>query len=96
MLDSLVGTGDLSAAGRRKLLERLDGGADADRPKNLDDVRWLYQLMHRLGSFEHARAVAARQADEAAGVLASLDWFPASHHRDVLTELVDYVHGRTR
>jgi geranylgeranyl diphosphate synthase type II len=96
LLDSLVSAGDLSVAGQRKLLERLDGGTGVDRPKNLDDVRWLYQLMQRLGSLDHARAVAAGQAGEAASVLAGLDWFPASHHRDVLADLVDYVHERSR
>jgi hypothetical protein len=29
-------------------------------------------------------------------VLDTLDWFPASHHRDVVRGLVDYVHERTR
>ncbi|HEY1971973.1 MAG TPA: polyprenyl synthetase family protein [Pseudonocardia sp.] len=95
-LESLVSAGDLSPAGQRKLVERLDGRGEADSPKSLDDIRWLYQLMHRLGSLDHAQAVAARQADQAAAELASFDWFPASHHRDVLTRLVDYVHERTR
>ena len=52
--------------------------------------------MHRVGSLEHARDVAAGHAREAAAVLAGLDWLPPSRHRDVLADLVDYVHGRTR
>jgi geranylgeranyl diphosphate synthase type II len=95
LLDSLVTAGDLSPAGQRKLRERLDGALD-DPPKSLDDIRWLYQLMHRLSSLDYARRVAADQANEAAAVLATLAWFPASHHREVLTDLVDYVHERTR
>jgi geranylgeranyl diphosphate synthase type II len=64
--------------------------------KTLDDIRWLYQLMQRVGSLEHAREIASHHAREAATVLAGLDWLPPSRHRDALTGLVDYVHGRTR
>ncbi|HVQ98127.1 MAG TPA: polyprenyl synthetase family protein, partial [Mycobacterium sp.] len=39
---------------------------------------------------------ARRQARKAALLLAGLDWFPASRHRDALCSLIDYVHGRTR
>jgi len=53
-------------------------------------------LMHRVGSFKHARSIAAQHAREAATVLAGLDWLPNSRHRDMLADLVDYVHGRTR
>jgi geranylgeranyl diphosphate synthase type II len=95
VLDRLAARGELSAAGREEILEHVDARG-ADEAKNLDDVRWLYELLHRAGSLDHARAVAARQADEAAAVLASLDWFPASNHRDVLRGLVDFVHERTR
>ena len=66
------------------------------KSKNLDDIRWLYGLMQRVGSFEHARKVAAENAREAAAILGDLDWLPPSRHRDVLVALVDYVHGRTR
>jgi geranylgeranyl diphosphate synthase type II len=95
MLGRLAARGELSAAGLELVREHLDTTV-MDEAKNLDDVRWLYELLHRAGSLEHARAVAARQADEAAAALASLDWFPASHHRDVLRGLVDFVHERTR
>ncbi|MCW2901057.1 MAG: phosphoesterase, partial [Streptosporangiaceae bacterium] len=54
------------------------------------------ELMQRAGSLEHARKVADQQADEAGTVLAGLDWLPSSRHRDVLRDLVDYVHERTR
>ena len=64
--------------------------------KSLNDIRWLYELMHRVGSLSHARDVAAGHAREAAIVLAGLDWLPRSRHRDMLASLVDYVHGRTR
>jgi geranylgeranyl diphosphate synthase type II len=95
LLDRLVTQGDLSPDGRAEVLSNLEG-LGAEEPKTLDDVRWLYDLLHRSGSLDHARAVAARQANDAAAVLATLDWFPASHHRDVLRGLVDYVHERTR
>lgn len=95
LLNRLVSRGELSRLGR----DEITAGLDAQRiseSKNLDDVRWLYRLMHRVGSLEHARKVAARHAQEAATVLTGLDWFPDSRHRDVLAGLVDYVHGRTR
>jgi geranylgeranyl diphosphate synthase type II len=95
LLDLLAARGDLSPAGRIQVLAHLHGLATAGS-KSLDDIRWLYELLHRTGSLDHARAVAHRHADEAAAVLATLDWFPASHHRDVLSGLVDYVHERTR
>jgi geranylgeranyl diphosphate synthase type II len=92
MLDRLTALGELSPAGRAEIAARFHT-ADA---KNLTDIRWLYGLMHHLGSVRHARQVAARHAQEAAAVLAGLDWLPPSRHRDALTHLVDYVHGRTR
>jgi geranylgeranyl diphosphate synthase type II len=95
LLDQLVTQGDLSPAGWADAQRHLTGLGTGD-VKTLDDVRWLYDLLHRAGSLDHARTVAARQADDAAAVLATLDWFPASHHRDVVRGLVDYVHERTR
>jgi geranylgeranyl diphosphate synthase type II len=95
LLDGLVARGELSSGGHAELVTRL-AGSGSIAAKNLDDIRWLYRLLQRTGSLDHARAVADRQADEAAAVLATLDWFPASHHRDVLSDLVDYVHERTR
>jgi geranylgeranyl diphosphate synthase, type II len=95
LLDLLRSRGDLSPAGHAELLAHLRGTGAAE-PKTLDDVRALYALMHRTGSLDHAREVARRQADAAAAALADMDWFPGSHHRDVLAGLVDYVHERTR
>jgi geranylgeranyl diphosphate synthase, type II len=95
VLEQLCAQGDLTPAGREELVAHLaDVGPDA--PKTLDDVRRLFALLHRTGSLDHARAVADGQAQRAADVLAGLDWFPASQHRDVLTALVDYVRERTR
>jgi geranylgeranyl diphosphate synthase type II len=95
LLDTLCAQGDVSADGRIAILAHLRalGAAEA---KTLDDVRSLYALMHRAGSLDHARTVARRQADAAATALRGLGWFPPSTHREVLSELVDYVHERTR
>jgi len=95
LLDALATSGDLTPAGRSEILGHLRGHGRAE-VKALDDVRWLHDLLHRTGSQDHARTVAARQAEAAAAALAALDWFPASRHRDVLAGLVDYVHERTR
>ena len=95
LLDRLTARGELSRAGRAEIAARLQGHRTSES-KSLDDIRWLYGLMHRVGSLKHARDVAARHAREAAAVLADLDWLPPSRHRDVLAALVDYVHGRTR
>lgn len=94
LLDLLVARGDLGPVGRAAIEAALPGRDGV--PKSLDDVRWLYALLLRGGSLEHARSVAAEAAVAAGQVLAGLGWFPASHHRDVLVGLVDFVHERTR
>ncbi len=94
LLDRLTARGELSRTGRDEIAARLH--SRPSEPKSLDDIRWLYQLMHRLGSLDHARQVARRHAREASAVLSGLDWLPVSRHRDVLCSLADYVHGRAR
>ena len=95
LLDRLTALGQLSQSGRAEIEARLQGQRPSES-KSLNDIRWLYELMHRVGSLKHARDVAARQAQDAAAVLSGLDWLPPSRHRDMLVNLVDYVHGRTR
>ena len=95
LLDRLIANGELSRAGQEEITAHLQGQRTSES-KNLDDIRWLYGLMQRVGSFNHARNVAARHARDAAAILTDLNWLPPSRHRDVLTDLVDYVHGRTR
>jgi geranylgeranyl diphosphate synthase type II len=95
LLDRLTARGELSESAKAEIAARLQGDHPS-QSKSLNDIRWLYELMHRVGSLEHARDVAAGHAQKAAAVLAGLDWFPRSRHRDVLADLVDYVHGRTR
>jgi geranylgeranyl diphosphate synthase, type II len=95
LLDGLVARGELSRTGQSEITVRLQGYHSSES-KTLDDIRWLYGLMLSVGSMEHAREVARWHARKAALLLAGLDWFPASRHRDVLCDLVDYVHRRTR
>jgi geranylgeranyl diphosphate synthase type II len=95
LLDGLAARGELSRAGHAELAARLQRHRPSE-PKNLDDIRWLYGLMNRVGSTQHAREVARWHARKAALQLARLDWLPASRHRDVLCSLVDYVHERAR
>lgn len=95
LLDRLTCSGDLSRSGRTEIDAWLQG-RHLPETKSINDIQWLHELMHRVGSIKHARDTASWHANEAAGVLDSLDWFPDSRHRDMLAELVDYVHGRTR
>ncbi len=95
LLDRLTASGQLSQPGRAAIQAQLQGHQPSES-KSLNDIRWLYELMHRVGSLTHARDVAASHAQEAAITLAGLDWWPGSRHRDMLASLVDYVHGRTR
>ena len=95
LLDGLVARGELSRTGQSEIAARLQGYRPSES-KTLDDIRWLYGLMLSVGSLEHAREVARWHAGKASILLAGLDWFPASRHRDVLCDLVDYVHRRTR
>ncbi|MGH3439079.1 MAG: polyprenyl synthetase family protein, partial [Sciscionella sp.] len=95
LLDRLTARGQLSQSGRGEIEARLQEHHPSES-KSLNDIRWVYELMHRVGSLSHAREVATRHAREAAIVLAGLDWLPRSRHRDMLAGLVDYVHGRTR
>ncbi len=95
LLNRLFDQGDLSRAGQSEITAYLQEQRSSES-KNLDDIRWLYGLMQRVGSFNYARQVAARHARDAATILGGLDWLPDSRHRDALAALVDYVHGRTR
>jgi geranylgeranyl diphosphate synthase, type II len=95
LLDGLIARGELSRTGQSEITARLQGYRSSES-KTLDEIRWLYGLMLSVGSMEHAREVARWHARKAALLLAGLDWFPASRHRDVLCDLVDYVHRRTR
>jgi geranylgeranyl diphosphate synthase, type II len=95
LLDGLVARGELSRTGQAEIAARLQGYRSSES-KTLDDIRWIYGLMLSVGSMEHAREVARWHARKAALLLSGLDWFPASRHRDVLCDLVDYVHRRTR
>lgn len=95
LLDRLTVCGQLSQSGRAQIQARLQVHQPSES-KSLNDIRWIYDLMRRAGSLKHARNVAAEHAEKAAAALAGLDWFPRSRHRDMLADLVDYVHGRTR
>ena len=59
LLDRLTARGELSEPGRAEIGARLQGNHPSES-KSLNDIRWLYELMHRVGSLSHARDVAAR------------------------------------
>jgi geranylgeranyl diphosphate synthase, type II len=95
LLDRLTACGQLSQSGRAEIAARVQAHQPSET-KSLNDIQWLYELMTDVGSLKHARDVATGHAQKAASELAGLDWFPHSRHRDMLADLVDYVHGRTR
>lgn len=95
LFDRLVRHGQLSPEGRGQIADELLG-RDVTEPKTLDDIRWLYELLNRVGSLKYARDIASRHARNAAGVLLDLAWLPPSQHRDAISNLVEFVHGRTR
>lgn len=95
LLDRLATRGELSRTGHHALTNFLRT-QHITEPKTLDEIQWLFGLLQRTGSLTHAKDIAARHAGHAAAVLTDLDWLAPSHHRQVLTDLVDYVHGRTR
>lgn len=95
LLDRLAARGQLSQTGRSEIESRLNGHHRSES-KNLNDIQWLYELMHRVGSLKHARDIAAEHAQKASAALDGLDWFAPSRHRDMLAGLVDFVNGRTR
>ncbi|MGW4095902.1 MULTISPECIES: polyprenyl synthetase family protein [unclassified Mycobacterium] len=95
LLDRLTTRGELSRTGHSAITKFLHA-QHITEPKTLDEIHWLFGLLHRTGSLTHARDIAAEHAGHAAAVLTDLDWLPPSHHRQALAALVDYVHGRTR
>jgi geranylgeranyl diphosphate synthase type II len=95
LLERLTARGQLSQLGRAEIETQVHGHHRSES-KSLNDVQWLYALMNRVGSLKHARDIASWHARKASAALAGLEWFPHSRHRDMLADLVDYVHGRTR
>ncbi len=96
LLEQLVISGDLSEAGRRKLVDA--GIAEPGPPvRTVGDVRTLLDLMQKYGSLDYADGVAEHWADGARGRFEQLkQWIPESVHRDFLETVVDYVHSRSR
>ncbi|WKG06108.1 polyprenyl synthetase family protein [Mycolicibacterium sp. HK-90] len=95
LLDRLATRGDLSRGGLTQITNFLRS-QHITESKTLRDIHWIFDLLHRTGSLDYARDIAAQHARQAEASLADLDWLPPSHHREALTDLVAYVHGRTR
>lgn len=69
----------------------------AGEEKTADDVAFLFDLIRRERSLDHARAVAVARARAAAAALDEMDpWLRPSVHRSFLRGLVDYVVVRDR
>lgn len=96
LLDSLVAGGELGECGARAIRDHLAGARRA-APKAAAEVKWLFDLLRRHGSCEHARRIAVRWAEEARSSLAAcVADLPASVHREFLTGLARYVLDRLR
>lgn len=92
LLDRLASSGDLSPAGRAELADYLAGAAAKTRA----DVQWLFELVTSAGSLDYARQVANALAGDAASTLSAISELPASTHRHMLEDLVDFVVERTK
>ncbi|MBX3203774.1 MAG: polyprenyl synthetase family protein [Labilithrix sp.] len=87
-IEALVGTGDLSSAGRARLQSELSVRSRAD-------VEYLFELIEVAGSLSYASDVATRYADEAARWLGSTNrWLGPSAHSHFLFDLLAYVRTR--
>lgn len=95
LLDRLATRAELTRSGHAAITNFLRS-QHITESKTLDEIHWLFDLLHRTGSLTYARQIAAEHARCAAAALAGLDWLPPSHHRQTLADVVDYVHGRTR
>jgi geranylgeranyl diphosphate synthase type II len=94
VLAGLVVEGALTEEGRVRLVDLVWRGGTT--VKSMTDVQWLFELIERQGSIEHAAGIARAHAAFAAKKLDALHWLPPSSHRAVIENLVEYVHGRTR
>lgn len=84
----------LNAAERRRAYAILE----TPRPeKTPADVAVLYEYIHSYGSIQYAQEVAGSLARKAMQVFErSADWMPASHHRDFLLNMAEYVITRDK
>lgn len=79
----------------RQAIERALASAPAENEwKTEEKVRFVAGLVERYGSIDYARGVARRYAARAERILAKADWLGASVHREFLSGLVSFVHGR--
>jgi geranylgeranyl diphosphate synthase type II len=100
------------ASGLRATLERLEADGHLDpsaaravddaigrssiAPKTIEGVTWVFDLIQRQHSMDTAREAARAFAAQAKAELDGLEWIPPSPHREVLEDLVAYVHERAR
>jgi geranylgeranyl diphosphate synthase type II len=95
LLQQLVDDGQLTQAGRTRLLEIRE---ESVMPfKTTADMELLMSLIRRHGSVEYARQIARRWADDARVQLEKCsEWMIRSIHLSLLEDLVAYVFSRVR
>lgn len=95
LLEQLVGRGDLSPDGRRRIQQALEDPSAAPS-KTPEQVGFLLELIHRYHSMDHARSVAQAWLVKAEQLFNDCTgWLPPSIHRDLLEALQAYVLHRT-
>lgn len=71
-----------------------------ERPRNektVDEISYLYNLIHTYDSIDYARRLAQQLAHKAEGILSwAYDWMPSSVHRDFLLGMAKYVIDRDK
>lgn len=95
LIDTLVEAGDLTPAGKCRLQDVLSGNHSQLRTQA--DVEMVLGLMQKYRSARYASDIAEIWASEARSHFDRItEWMPSSPHRDLLEDLVEYVHERNK
>lgn len=95
LIDALFAAGELTAAGHARLL--ASGHPYGVHHKSVEDVDFLFELVHRTGALAVAREGARRYVARAGRILRGLGpALPPSRHRRFLEAMVEFVVERTR
>jgi geranylgeranyl diphosphate synthase type II len=95
LIDALVADGELTQGGRDRLQDSLRSAKRHVRTQT--DVETILGLMQKYRSADYASGIAEKWASEARSHFDRITgWVPPSPHRDLLEDLVGYVHARNK